>query len=292
MCVSLGPAKFSNTILYVGSAVRNGRNVHVLGYQNTAQNLNTAENLVTFGRMSGGQGQSTASGNAMILPFPAAVPMSKQNVVDTSKCPQILKTIAEAVKPMARSSSKGSRSLSFSAPVEIYDTGIYTVVLARDPRDVPAALTLVPIEKRPDLKPEIFEAYAKWYPGWQIQVCCFNNAEAIEADPLLFWFEPAFPESYFAPTLDSHTGGVPDLEARVELDHTIAVKAGDQKGSQIAFTKPVPASVFELLPRFAIGKEFDGTLKNGDFYFIKAEADQGLFQPMRLEVGNNVPIKL
>src|SRR5687768_13750503 len=145
MCVCLGPARLSNTILYVGESTREGKLVHVLGYQNTAQNLAFAATSVPSG---------TPAGNAMILPFPAAAPMGKDNVLDTSGCKGILKDIAEAVKPR----SKGMRSLGdedfgvcFASPVEVFDTGIYTVVLARDPRDIPAALARVPAEKRPDL---------------------------------------------------------------------------------------------------------------------------------------------
>jgi hypothetical protein len=250
----------------------------VLGYQNTAQNLAGSP--------------AKANGNAMILPFPSAVAMSKDNAVDTSACPGILKAIAEAVRPRSRNQSKDMRATSFSAPVVIYETGIYTVVLARDPRDVPAALAQVPIEKRPDLKPEIFEAYAKLYPGWQIQVCCFNNLEAIDADPLLFWYEPAFPDRYFVPTLDSHTGDVPDLEAYVELDHTIAVMSNDGKGDQVTFAKNVPSDVRELLPRFAVGRTFSEDLQNGDFLLYKKDADRGHFLHMRLKPGGNAAITL
>jgi len=285
MCVCLGPARLSNTTLYVGEAIREGRLVHVLGYQNTAQNLASAATNVPTG---------TLAGNAMILPFPAAAPMGKDNVLDTSGCKNILKDIAEAVKPKSRSFSKGfgSDAVSFGSVVEVFDTGIYTVVLARDPRDIPAALARVPVEKRPDLKPEIFAAYAEWYPGWQIALCCFNNAEAVEADPLLWWYEPAFPNVYFAPTLDSHTGGVPDPMAEVELDHTIAVGSSVGKGSPIAYSDKLSDDIRNLLPRFGVGREFSEYEVNGDFVFFKSDAEGGMFRPRRNAPNENPAITL
>jgi hypothetical protein len=283
MCVCLGPARLSNTTLYVGEATRDGKLVHVLGYQNTAQNLAVAATSVPSGMLAG---------NAMILPFPASEPMGKDNVLDTSGCKNILKDIAEAVKPR----SKGfGRSMSFgmdSRSVEVFDTGIYTVVLARDPRDIPAALARVPAEKRPDLKPEIFAAYAEWYPGWQVALCCFNNAEAVEADPLLWWYVPAFPNVLFAPTLDSHTGGVPDLAAEVELDHTIAVGSTEGKGSRISYSDEVPNDVRNLLPSFGVGLELSGYEVNGDFVFFKSDAEGGMFRPRRSTPGENPSIAL
>jgi len=297
MCVSLGPAKFSNTILYVGSAVRDGKDVHVLGYQNTA------ENLAVAGRPPGldprlwsqvirEQGAKPV-GNAMILPFPAIAAMGEANVVDTSGCKSILKDIVTAVKPRSKGGTLmgGDRSMSFSAPI-VFETGIYTVVLARDPRDIPAALAHVPEEKRPDLKPEIFAAYAEWYPGWQIALCCFSNADAVEADPLLWWYEPAFPDVYFAPALDSHTGGVPDLDATVDVDHAVTFMSTEGRAPSVEYADTLSDEVRALLPTHAIGRELDTRLPNGDFQIDKATADAGRFTIDRIKPGANPRIEL
>ena len=298
MCVCLGPARLSNTTLYVGEAVRDGKRVHVLGYQNTAQNLSIVGppqglDPKLWSQVIKEKG-TTPAGNAMILPFPAAAPMGKENVLDTSGCKSVLKDIIEAVKPKSKGFSRNMDfGVSFAAgPVEVFETGIYTVVLARDPRDIPAALERVPAEKRPDLKPEIFAAYAEWYPGWQIALCCFSNAQAVEADPLLWWYVPAFPDVYFAPTLDSHTGGVPDLTTEVELDHGIAVGTSDGKGSPIDYSDKVPDDVRNLLPRFGVGREFAEFQGNGDFLFLREEAQAGVFEPRRVTPGANPAITL
>lgn len=246
MCCSVSPGvdvRFSNTILYAAEVNdRQGETVHVLGYQNTAQNnvkhlnrisyplsglagfWNKLRDIFSFRRVSPSAGE--AGGNAMILPFPC-VPrtMSRQNVLDTESCPHILKDMAKAVKPMPTARSLGFASQSYgAAPVEIFEAaGIYTVVLAQDARDIPAALGQVPEEKRPKPNPELFEAYAKWYPDWTIALCCFNNEDLKEARPLLWWYQPLNPEKLFLPAVDCHTGKVPKLEAKVMVDHTLAV---------------------------------------------------------------------
>ena len=286
MCVSLGPAKFSNTVLYVGSAVRDGRPVHVLGYQNTAQNLLFAATSVPSGM---------PDGNAMILQFPAATAMGEANVVDASGCKNVLKDIVASVKPqpkgMSRSFDDDDDGVCFSTPI-VFDTGIYTVVLARDPRDIPDALRRVPIEKRPALNPEIFAAYAEWYPGWQIALCCFNNADAIEADPLLWWYEPAFPDVYFAPALDSHTGGVPDPKAMVDVDHAVTFMSKAGNAPVVAYSDALTLDVRALLPTHAIGRELKSRMRNGDFQIDKADADAGRFSVDRVAPGAHPAIVL
>ncbi len=234
MCCSVSPdveVRFSETILYAAEVVNlQGKTVHVLGYQNRAQNNVAGFNLMPKGIWKKLKNVFTptrqTTGNAMILPFPA-VPrtMSKANVLDTEKCPHILKDIADAVQPpppILQSLSIG-RSLSQPAAVEIFEAaGIYTVVLAQDARAIPDALDQVPKDKRPKLNPELFEAYAKWYPDWTIALCCFNNNEAQEALPMLWWYEPMNPEILFLPALDCHTGSVPSLHSSVQVDHTLA----------------------------------------------------------------------
>ena len=63
MCVSAASASLSNTIVYCGLAEKNGRVVHVMGYQNRAENL-------------------AAGPNCMILHLPAVGPMSPDNMPD------------------------------------------------------------------------------------------------------------------------------------------------------------------------------------------------------------------
>ena len=251
MCCSVSPnieVRFSNTILYAAEVVDlQGETVHVLGYQNRAQNnvqrlsLTTAEYPAFkptgfWNKLRGIFGSDSpktnsamdeeTTGNAMILPFPCLPQtMSKANVLDTKNCPDILKDIAKAVKPPpAYSRNMPPVFYGSQKAVEVFEAaGIYTVVLAQDARDIPDALSQVPKEKRPKLNPKLFDAYAKWYSDWTIALCCFNNEDAKEALPMLWWYQPMNPEKLFLPALDCHTGNVPKLNADVLVDHTLAV---------------------------------------------------------------------
>jgi hypothetical protein len=251
MCCSVSPeveVKFSDTILYAAEIVNpQNKIVHVLGYQNKAQNhINRFNPAGLWRKVKDLFAEST--GNAMLLPFPCLPgTMSSANILETKNCPDILKDIAIAVKPPAPQSANyqmaAQSSFSRSAPVEIFKaSGIYTVVLAQDARDIPQALNRVPKEKRPKLNPELFEAYAKWYPNWTFALCCFNNESLQEALPMLWWYEPMNSDDLFLPALDGHTGDIPNFDSEVMVDHTVAV------GSGLARLKPLSASPLRFCP--------------------------------------------
>ena len=248
MCCSAGPAHFSNTILYAaevhdieGDPVR-----HVLGYQNTVENL--------------------ADGpNAMILPIPA-VPgtVSSKNVIDTSDAPNILKDMASLFMPVTRSLGHAK---SYSAHVEVFDSGIYTIILAEDARAIPSALKRIRKDKCPSIKKEMFEAYAKWYPGWSIALCCFNNRDAAKATPMMWWYRPANPDRLFAPAVDAHDGNPPDLSAKVAVDHTV-IFGSDRMKFALEFNPrhSVPQVIRPYVNVKVVGHEYKGeSMKNGDF---------------------------
>src|SRR4029453_16642360 len=156
MCVSLAPATFSNTIV---AAWEISEKLHALGYQNKAQHL----------------ALGASGGNAMILPIPA-VPrtLTRKNLLDTTSCKNILDDMAEALNGRCRSmcvSGVGEEAPS----VDIFDFDVYTVVLAQNAEDIPAALSRVPEDKRPALNSAVFNAYATWYPKWPVALCCFRN---------------------------------------------------------------------------------------------------------------------
>src|SRR5205823_2395778 len=88
------------------------------------------------------------------------------------------------MQPAGLSRSKG---MPLEPEVEVFDSGIYTVVLARDARAIPGALSQVPAAKQPVLNPELFQAYARWYPDWTFALCCFSNRQAARATPMLWW---------------------------------------------------------------------------------------------------------
>lgn len=148
-CCSLKPASFSSTKGLAAEAQVKGKLVHLLAYQNAVQNL------------------AVAGGNAMFLPIPAKkASMTRENILDTSTATQFLTDMERSITPVPRNADK-SRSFSSNAVPEVivFDHGIYTIVLAQDAKSIPTALSRVPVEKRPAMNNEIFDAYAKWYPG-------------------------------------------------------------------------------------------------------------------------------
>lgn len=252
MCVTARPANLSNTIIYAGEAKVNGTYLHVLGYQNRAANK------------AGGP-------NCMILPIPSAKKMGPNNVVDISKCPNILKAYQQAVIVRFRGMTKGiSRGIP-KGIAQVFDSGLYTVVLAANAMQIGEALGRVAAHKRPSISMELLEAYDRWYQGWPIAVCCFEET-AVEPDPIVWAYEPLVPDHLFLPTLDSHDGGVPKVNHRVKLDHTFVFGSTiNPNGNKVYFgEKPDLSDVNHILPTLVFGRHNDEDTetiyRNGDHW--------------------------
>ncbi len=260
MCVSVSHANLSDTTLLINLANHPTLGeVFVLGYENTAMNLNP----------SGG-------GNAMILHLPAGQPMSQANFLDTRNARHILADMREAVIPRNRGSfEKGS--LSFGADVQVFEYDIYTVVLAQNALQIPEVLRsgLVPADRMPDLNEALFAFYAKRYPLHSIALCCFNTREAKKAAPMLLYYHPLDAKMFVAPALDCHTGDIPNLNERVDVDHWVLASSYKMMGgSPVHYTDDVSA-LRDFLPTHVIGKHFVGAQKNGDFGLPAAYVEAG-----------------
>lgn len=260
MCVSAAPARFSRTTVFAGEAQRNGSVVHVLGYENTAQNR-----VGRVGRFA--PWRSSRVGNAMLLHFPAVRgSMSQANVVDTQSCPHILGDMVSALFPPVAAADPAHR-VTTSPAVEVFDSGIYTVVLASDASAIPDALHRVPRSRRPEVSDAMFEWYARQFPGWPLALCCFDNRDARHATPMLWWYKPQFPEFLFAPAIDGHTGNPPDLAESVEVDHRVVLGVtGSDTGMPVNYSDALPEDVSSLLPQRVVGTGFRRVrMPNGDF---------------------------
>ncbi len=252
MCCTLRPAQLSKTILYAGEAERDGRVVHVLGYMNRARN-----------KVSGP--------NAMILPFPAAEKMGPNNAFESQGCKFILKNMSDAIQ--LHDYSKGARRggmLTLGAAagsVQVFDSGMYTVVLADNARDIPHVLDRVPENKRPAINDEIFGAYADLYRDCPIALCCFESNKDMEAEPLLWWYVPKNEAELFAPALDAHDGHAPDLKAHVSVDHDVLFGSTIQpRGASVRYREQIPSHLAPYIPMKVVGHSFPETrMRNGDF---------------------------
>ncbi len=252
MCCTLRPAHLSKTILYAGEAERDGRTVHVLGYMNRARNKVTGP-------------------NAMILPFPAAEKMGPANALESQGCKFILKNMADAIQ--IHMFSKGARRggmLTLGAvagSVQVFDSGMYTVVLADNARDIPHVLDRVPEHKRPEINEEIFGAYAELYPECPIALCCFEANKDMDAEPLLWWYTPKNPSELFAPALDAHDGHAPDLKAHVSVDHDVVFGSTiTPRGVSVRYREQIPSHIAPFIPMKVVGHSFqEAIMRNGDF---------------------------
>ncbi|WP_437977343.1 hypothetical protein WMF11_10350 [Sorangium sp. So ce295] len=243
MCCTFSPATLSSTLLYAGDAQWNGLYVHVLAYQNTA---------------------STSGPNAMILPIPATR-LGPQNAVDTRPFRTFLEDIREATRqPIPRSYGTLLGGTLEAARAVVFDVGSYAVVLAESPRAVLSVLRQVPKPKRPALNDRMLQAFEAYYPGWPVAVCCWNGN--LQPEPLLWWYEPRYPEWLFAPALDAHDGNPPDLRATVEVDHHIAFGSALKPEGQPVLYRDDAGANRPLLPSSAHGTELQSRMINGDFW--------------------------
>ncbi len=243
MCCTFESARLSNTILYIGEAAVEGRVVHVLGYQNTAENL-------SYGP------------NAMILPFPSAEPMTQANVLDTSDVPDILRDYEKfAEKPRKLLGGPAAAAASY----QVFESGAYTVVLAPKASGILKGLHEVPAEKRPNISVKYLTAYARLYPKWPIALCCFNGDKFV-SQPMFWWYHPKNPGRLFVPGLDAHDGEPPRLDERVHPDATVIVSWGD-RGTKVTFSKPLPAHLVPYLSDTVLGVKITEPSLNADYIF-------------------------
>lgn len=206
MCVSTQPSKMSKTIVSCVEARHpEGQLVHVVGYQNVA---------------------NSSGPNAMLLAFPTKTPMTAKNMIDTSKHSNVMKAYRDAL-PVRQTRSLsfvkdviGSRSTK--GYVEVFAQGSYHVVLVDDTADIGDALDQVPVAKRPTIDQDFLNGYSRdiYHSGkWKFALCCWSGT--VEAEPMMFWYEPTDPAMLFLPGMDAHDGGLPVQSKSVSRDHAL-----------------------------------------------------------------------
>jgi hypothetical protein len=82
--------------------------------------------------------------NAMLLPIPSAAEMGEDNILDTSKTPEVLGDLRAAVSASWDTLERGFGPACAAGGVErakVFDKGRYTIVLAKDARAIKAALS-------------------------------------------------------------------------------------------------------------------------------------------------------
>jgi hypothetical protein len=259
MCISSARANFNTTKVYSGEAKLDGKYVHVIAYQNNATS------------------QVAWEPNAMILPFPTNVVMDQNNIVDTRSFKGFLQDITDASKILRR--TLGSRSIgAISASARdalVFDSGSYTVILAENMSQVPKALTQVSDDKRPILSYRFMMGFQKLYPNQPLAICCWKGS--VEAEPLLWWYEPKDKSTLFVPTMDAHDGNAPDVEAVVKTDHIISVGSNllgatySRQYNRVNYKSQLSDQARQLLPDYVYGTELPGRMVNGDMFVKVAD---------------------
>lgn len=186
--------------------------MHVLGYQNTARS-------------------EVAGPNAMILPIPA--PLGPDNAIDMRPHAALLRRYVASLRPAG---AGAPREASAGRGIQVFERGSYAIVLARDAElaSIDAAIAGLPEARRPSLAPELLDFYLRSYPGWHLAICCFSGE--VEAEPMLWWYEPLHPHALFLPGVDAHDGGPPQRERLVALDHSLVI--GRSSGEPVRVELP------------------------------------------------------
>ncbi len=247
MCMTLHASEMEGTRLYAGEAMMDGKYVHVLGYQNKA-----------VSRFRGV--------NAMVLPIPAKVSLGPQNVLDTRGYKHILDDIAESTKRMSRSLSKGFDGDIRTLGVSSFKVGSYDVTVGTS-----MALAIDAVQKmsratRPDLNMEVLNGIEALYPDWSYAICSWSGS--VDAEPMLWWYEPVAPQFLFAPAVDAHEGQPPS-GGMVDVDHFVTFGSTlNALGTQpVRYKDALPTDARQLLPTHAVGTRIKKPMTNGDFWF-------------------------
>lgn len=244
MCIVSAQAKLSKTKI-LSMALDNGN--HYLAYGNKAQNL------------SGKQ-------NSMILAIPGELRREWfENTKDYNKFLLDIENQAE----ISFTLSLGVRSKG----IERFTIGMYTVLITDDIEE----LFKVNHDPNVDLNlisEELKSFFKTHYKGWSFVICVFDGSETMDSQPIAFQYKPFDYNWLYFPTMDSHTGGAPDLKEMVEMDHTLMYEYPgllDRVVQNVKFRQEVP----ELLKRRNyVSTKWDTLFENGDMYLNLEELNK------------------
>lgn len=299
MCISLAPVQFGKTVTGMHEAEDGS---HVVFYQNVvgAPTAKPASSTTRGGRRRSAsaakgaalpgnwQVASKARGNALVIPLVTGDFGSVELLRGTAETPDLLRDIRRTLLPPQRR-SRGSRSFGSDSKgaVVIEQFDIYTIVRAENASAIPNAVKAVEARKRPPLNQELFDALESWY-GCPFAVACFNtDDDQGESKPIAFKYQPLYPDVFMIYTLDGHDGGVPDLNAQVELDHTVFASTWRSKadaGKTVRYSDDIPAELKPYVPERVVGRSLPAgtTMVNGDILVPIDSVAAGQFEAYRV----------
>lgn len=246
MCIVSAEAKLTKTKI-MSMAIDNGR--HLIAYSNKAKN--------TSGRV-----------NSMILPIPGK--LDKSWFYDTTSYNDFLDDIRKQ-STIEMYLSLGMRSKGIDRSFESFEVGFYKIVTTNDIDSLKEHLSTLDDSQRPEISDELLDFFKSHYKGWSFVVCIFSGNKEMDAQPIMFEYEPFDYNTVYFPTMDSHTGGAPDLTEKVKMDHTIILNhsgLNESKVPKLKFSQDVP----EILKRRKfVAYKYKESLINGDLYVSLSE---------------------
>lgn len=218
---------------------------HLLSYSNKVKNL-------------------SGKPNSMILPIPGKV--DKDWFYNTTEYNKFMNDIERDTNThLYRSAGILSKSKSLS--FDEFELGFYKVITSNDIDRLKYRLLEFDESQRPEISEELLNFFKSNYEGWSFVVCIFSGNKEMEAQPIMFEYEPFEYNWIYFPTMDSHTGGAPDLNEDVRMDHALIL---DQRGldeskvSAVKFSQELP----EILKRRKyVTHQLKLALPNGDIYY-------------------------
>lgn len=226
-----------------------------------------------------------AEGNCLIIPLMGH--WNSIKLLNTAATPELLNDVAKALEPPPVPSDIQVRELcaTFGDGIKILQFDIYDIVLAENAQSIPTVLDRVSENKRPKVNDAVFASFKDWYKC-PVALCCFNSAEAGEAKPLAFAFEPLKPDELMVYTLDGHEGEAPNLKAHVRLDHKIFVGSYLMNGTQgqvgeVNYSDSIPAELNPYLLDKVMGVSIHNSMENGDITFKTDDVRSGKLKGAR-----------
>jgi len=244
MCITSAKAKLSKTRI-MSMALDNGR--HLLSYSNKAKNLS--------GKV-----------NSMILPVPGKV--NRDWFHNTTDYNDFLGDIEDqAYIEQFRSRGMASNGIDRGfLSFDEFQVGFYKVVTTDNIEALREHLNTLDESQRPDISDELLDFFKEHYGGWSFVICIFSGDKEMDAQPIMFEYEPVEFNYIYFPMMDGHNGGAPDLTGQVSVDHTLIVDfpgLEEDMVRKVKFEQEVP----EVLKRRKfVSTKWKQSMRNGDMY--------------------------
>jgi hypothetical protein len=231
-----------------------------------------------------------ALGNAMLIPVPVAMAASGKledrniNLIPMGPNSDFIQDYVNALEPEDwDSQSKGLLSFSTRGGGEVkvfkgFDDGLYDVVMAESASLIESVIDKVDAQKRPVINSELYAQLDKLYPNWVWLLFCFSEADSGKAGGALITYTSQYPDLIILPGLDGHSGEVETGD--VDVDHTIILGSDAFTAAGVSRNHWVRANA-PWLPESIIGSIIKDPMPQGDFLFLAAEVEAGIFNCLR-----------